>query len=238
MPAVSVALWGAVFADDEARKARERQWRRQRVVDTLVADGACSEATAHDIWQRALASFQEAWREQHQTPGLAYCLGEGLAAHGLLPTASFDTLVAELETHALDDLPRVLPGAREGLEALSARWPVGILCDVQITPAPVLRDCLEALDLTRYLDAAVFSDEVGASKPLRTGFRVMAEEIGVLLTDLVHVGPSESRDVAGAQAAGAWAVRLGDTSDDTEADARCLDLPSAVEPIARLFDVR
>jgi len=235
MPAVSVALWGAVLADDEGRRSRERQWRRDRVVASLVSDGLCDPDTAQAIWQRALASFQVSWHEQHHTPGVAYCLGEGLAAHGLLPGPSFDTLVAELETRALDDLPRVLPGAREALQALSARWPVGLLCDVQITPAPVLRDCLEALDLSRCLDAAVFSDEVGASKPLRTGFRVIAEEIGVPLSELVHVGPSEARDVAGAKAAGAWAVRLGLGDDPSAAHARCADLASCVEPIARHF---
>jgi FMN phosphatase YigB (HAD superfamily) len=237
MPAVTVALWGAILADDEARRAGERDWRRQRVVHTLVSDGVCHAAMADEIWQHALHTFHEAWNEQHHTPGVAWCLGEGLAAHGLLPGPSFDALVGELETRALEDLPPVLPGAREALEALSARWPVAVLCDVQITPAPVLRDCLEALDLARFLDAAVFSDEIGASKPLRTGFRVVAEEMGVLLGDVVHIGPSEARDVLGAHAAGARALRLG-APVETQADASAPTLLASVDGVAALVDAR
>ena len=235
MPAVSVALWGAVLADDEERRLRERAWRRDWVVRSLVSDGVCDASTAEDIWQRALTLFHLAWEDQHHTPGVAWCLGEGHANHGLLPGPHFDQLVAELETRALDDLPDVLPGAREALEALSRRWPVAVLCDVQITPAPVLRECLDALDLSRFVDVAVFSDEVGASKPLRTGFRILAEEVGVLLTDLVHVGPSARRDVAGARAAGARAVWLGGDVDG-DADAVATDLLGSVDAVAGLVD--
>jgi len=236
MPAVSVALWGAILADDEPRRARERDWRRQKVIHTLVRDGLCHAAMADEIWQLALHHFQVAWHEQHHTPGVAWCLGEGLAAHGLRPGPTFDSLIGELEARALDDLPAVLPGVREALTALTDRFPVGILCDVQITPAPILRDCLDALDLLSVVDAAVFSDEVGASKPLRTGFRAIAGELGVPLTDVIHIGPSEARDVVGAQAAGARAIRLG-SGEATAADASAGSLLVGVQWVSDLVDV-
>ncbi len=237
MPGVSVALWGAILADDPPRRAMERDWRRQRVIRTLVGDGLCHAAMADEIWQLALQHFHASWHDQHHTPGVAWCLGEGLAAHGLRPGPAFDSLVAELETRALDDVPPVLPGVREALEALSGRFPVGILCDVQITPSPVLRACLDALHLSAFVDAAVFSDEVGASKPLVSGFRALAEDLGVPLSDVIHIGPSEARDVVGAHAAGARAIRLG-TDDATAADASAGSLLASVQQVLDLVDAR
>ena len=234
MPAVSIALWGAVFADHEARRTRERAWRREHVVTTLEADGVCSAALAESVWRAALQRFHLSWTEQHHTPGVAWCLGEGLAAHGLRPGTAFDELVADLETRALDDLPPLLPGAREGLQQLAERWPLGLLCDVQITPAPILRECLERHGILALFDATVFSDEVGASKPLVTGFRVLAEEGGWLLSELVHVGPDLTRDVAGAHAAGATAVRLGPATD--QADACAEDLLGSIAAIEEATD--
>jgi len=223
MPAVTIALWGGLFADDPTRRDREQTWRRDRVVASLQHDLGIDEPTARSVWSTAVLTFRTAWHDEQHTVGIARALGEGLAAHGLCPGPNLGVLVAELETRALDDLPQPLPGAAEALADLAEHWPVGILCDVRITPAPVLRQVLDSLGLGAHIDAAVFSDEVGAARPAREVFRVAASELGVPLDALVHAGPSESRDVLGARAAGASAIRIGEPP--TLADAHCDGLP-------------
>lgn len=232
MPAVSLALWGGLFADDPGRRDREQQWRRDRVLHHLVDDLGIDPTVASSVWDHAVASLRGAWLDEHHSMGMARALGEGLAHQGLRPRDGFDELVADLETRAFDDPPELLPGALEALEALAAEWPVGILCDVRVTPAPVLREMLDQAGIGHTLDAAVFSDEVGAARPSRTPFRIIAHELGIPLVELVHAGPSEGRDVLGAHGAGASAVRLGEPPTAAEAVAESLrDLPDAVRQV-------
>ena len=232
MPGVTIALWGGLLADDPSRRDREQTWRRERVVASLVDDLTIEAATAEAVWAHAVTTFRTAWRDEHHTVGIARALGEGLAAQGLRPGPGFELLVSELETRALDDAPHPLPGAVEAVRTLAERWPVGVLCDVRVTPAPVLRDVLESIGIAPHLDAAIFSDEVGAARPAREVFRVASRELGVPLEALVHAGPSEARDVLGAQAAGARAVRIGEPP--SVAEACCDGLPglfAAVEAV-------
>jgi len=42
---------------------------------------------------------------------------------------------------------------------------IGIICDIGLTPAPVVRELLAREDLLRFFDDAAFSDEVGFYKP-------------------------------------------------------------------------
>jgi FMN phosphatase YigB (HAD superfamily) len=65
----------------------------------------------------------------------------------------------------------------------------------------------------------------------------VAEEMGVLLGDVVHIGPSEARDVLGAHAAGARALRLG-APVETQADASAPTLLASVDGVAALVDAR
>jgi FMN phosphatase YigB (HAD superfamily) len=234
MPAVTLALWGGLLADDPGRRDREQQWRRDRVLTHLVRGMGIDPALADAVWGSTVATLRSAWLDDHHTVGIARALGEGLACHGLRPSPGFDELVADLETRALDELPEALPGAREALEALAGRWPVGVICDVRITPAPVLRDVLEMLDLAGPIDSAVFSDEVGAARPARAPFRIAAQELGVPLSEMVHVGPSEGRDVLGAHAAGACAVRLGEPP--TVAEGHCESLREVPDTVAAVID--
>lgn len=232
MPAVTVALWGLVFADDAPRRAREQSWRRTRVARALTVDHGLDGAAAERIWGSAVSTFRTARADEHHTPGIAYCLGEALAAAGLRPGPSFDELVADLETRALIDPPELLPGALATLATLSTRWSVGVVADALVTPAPVLRELLHRADVSRYVDAAVFSDELGAAKPASLPFRVVAEDLGVRVDELIHAGPSEARDVSGALAAGAAAIRLG--PPPTAANAWCErveEIPSRVDAI-------
>lgn len=110
----------------------------------------------------------------------------------------------------------VVPGLREVLEQLrSLDIRVGIVCDVGLTPSPVLRDHLERRDLLRLFDAWAFSDEVGEYKPSRKPFEHVLAAMGVEdATAAVHTGDNRRTDVAGARGMGMTSVRFAGVFDD------------------------
>jgi FMN phosphatase YigB (HAD superfamily) len=101
-------------------------------------------------------------------------------------------------------------GLVEALDTLrSAGLRLGIVCDVGLTPSPVLRARLEELGLLRSFDAWAFSDETGWFKPAEGAFAPALEGLGAAdPTRVAHVGDNRRTDVAGARALGMMAVRF------------------------------
>ena len=68
---------------------------------------------------------------------------------------------------------------------------------------------LEHHGLREHLDALVFSDEHQFAKPASRMFTLALEAIGEEASACAFVGDSPHNDVAGAQAAGMFAVQIG-----------------------------
>ena len=107
-------------------------------------------------------------------------------------------------------------GLRDVLEALTGQGVrVGIICDVGLTPSPVLREHLQRRDLLRYFSAWAFSDELGVYKPDPQPFRQVLAELGVVdPARAAHTGDRLRTDVAGARGAGLVPVRYTAVFDD------------------------
>ncbi len=105
----------------------------------------------------------------------------------------------------------------------SASIPVAIVSNAEGRA----RELLVGLGIAQSVDAIVDSGVLGIAKPDRRIFDHAAAELDLPLSRLVHVGDSESADVLGAIAAGAWAVRF----DGILANAR----PSAAHAVARSY---
>ena len=102
-----------------------------------------------------------------------------------------------------------------------------------------MRQWLEINGLKRYFGGFAFSDEVGHSKPHREMFASAASQLGVDITDMVHVGDRDHNDIKGAQALGMKAILFAATRDrdkhTTSAGAICeryADLPAIVQQLA------
>jgi putative hydrolase of the HAD superfamily len=108
------------------------------------------------------------------------------------------------ETAAL----QLAPGLEACLKALrDAGVRLGIVCDVGLTPSPVLRRRLERFGILRYFDAWAFSDETGWFKPAAEAFRPALDGLGVEPSEAAHIGDNERTDVAGAKALGMVAIQ-------------------------------
>jgi HAD superfamily hydrolase (TIGR01549 family) len=118
---------------------------------------------------------------------------------------------------------------------------IGIVCDVGLTPSPVLRDRLEGFGLLAAFDHWSFSDEVDCFKPFPGIFAHALEGLGAPEpAEVAHVGDQRRTDVAGARAFGMASVRYTGFVDDPpahgpEADAVLedhRDLPGLLRRLA------
>ena len=135
--------------------------------------------------------------------------------------------------------PNPIDGIEHALQELSGRYKLSIVSDSIVTPGTGLRQILEKHGLKKYFTGFAFSDEVGHSKPHRSMFDSAAEQLGVKVAEIVHVGDRDHNDVKGPHAIGAKAILFTATRPDdrdiTSADAVCdthFDLPAVVDRLA------
>jgi putative hydrolase of the HAD superfamily len=108
------------------------------------------------------------------------------------------------------------PGVADCLRALKEGGVrLGIICDVGMTPSPMLRDHLERHGVLELFDHWSFSDEIGHYKPAPVIFEHALEGLGgVDPKAAAHVGDIRRTDIAGAIGMGMTAIRYTGISDD------------------------
>jgi putative hydrolase of the HAD superfamily len=215
--AVTFDYWNTLVATaaDRVYERRVKDWR-----DLLA--GAGHEIT-DDALGRAFAgswdSFRTAWRANRQ-----FQTADGVDRALELLELRVETDVREIlidtygDTASSADLtlaPHLTP-ALDRLRAAGVR--IGIICDVGMTPGPVLRDNLDHLGVLEYFDHTSFSDEVGTYKPDPAIFEHALAGLGADPARTAHVGDLRRTDVAGARAAGWISVRYAGLYDDDGGD--------------------
>jgi putative hydrolase of the HAD superfamily len=113
---------------------------------------------------------------------------------------------------------RLTDHAADALHALHDRGiRLAIICDVGMTPSPVLRGWLDRHSVLELFDHWSFSDEVGWYKPAHQIFEhALAGLGGIAPARAAHVGDLRRTDVAGAKAMGMIAVRYRGVNDNVD----------------------
>lgn len=216
--AVTFDFWNTLLVP---RDEHVREARAAAVIAALAEAGVPVEREQLDrAFVELLEVFNEHWAAnrqftaRHASETLLQRLG-----------VSLDEAAAELVHDAFgrsatDSMPPLAPNVREVLEALRARGVrIGIICDVGMTPSPVLRDYLHRYGLLGHFEHWSFSDEVGVYKPHREIFEHALAGLGGVEPDRVaHIGDLRRTDVAGARAMGITAVRYRAVHDDPVPD--------------------
>jgi HAD superfamily hydrolase (TIGR01509 family) len=134
-----------------------------------------------------------------------------------LPEDVMDHIVA-LDHSAYSNSITVEPEVLATLERLrQAGYPMGLVSNISLRP-DLMRDDLDRMGLGRYLDATVFSSEVGVRKPDPRIFQEALERLGVEPGETVFVGDRLYDDVSGAQAAGMRAVHTRQFRQEDDPD--------------------
>jgi putative hydrolase of the HAD superfamily len=130
-----------------------------------------------------------------------------LATDSTVRFSDFDAFFDALyRTFSQPDAWSCLPGCRAALSELRAR---GLATGVVSNFDRRLPELLAGLKLAPLLDTVVLPSDAGAEKPDPRIFRLALERLGTPASASVFVGDSAERDIAGARAAGMWAIDVG-----------------------------
>lgn len=124
---------------------------------------------------------------------------------------AFDAIIPKVESWT------AYPDTRPMLELLTSR---DLVLGVISNATDLARRVLDNLDLTKYFDVVVLSEEVGVRKPSPKIFHIAAERAGVKPSRCLFAGDKLAVDVVGAKGAGMNAIlidRLG-----AFPDAKCI----------------
>jgi len=214
LDAITFDYWNTLMAEETDRLRADRI---ARVLDVLGRAGhPLQEAELEAVFERSWKAFTQAWKDNVQytssdaTEALVGELGGDISAEvrTLLNEAMFGGPGRVLTpTEHIGDCLEALKGA--GLR-------IGIVCDVGMTPSPVLREHLESHGLLRFFDHWSFSDEVGVYKPDPAIFEHALAGLGATADRTAHVGDLRRTDVAGALQMGMLAVRYTGVADDDD----------------------
>ena len=98
------------------------------------------------------------------------------------------------------------PCAKQLLSQISRQYKIGLISN--FTYAPVIYAALRKLDVNRFLNAVLVSEDVGWRKPNRKIFQEALRRLGVNAEDTVYVGDSPLEDIGGAAAGGMKTIFL------------------------------
>jgi putative hydrolase of the HAD superfamily len=245
--AITFDLWDTVFVDDSDEPKRADQGlaakpieRRNLVEKFLKQTNPVARELIDVAYDTTDAAFRQVWYGRNIT----WTVHERLAVllkrlDRQLPPGQMDELVRLHEDMELGPRPDIASGVGQALKELHGRYRLGVISDAIFSPGRALRQLLEHYDLLKYFDSFIFSDEIGAAKPMPVVFDAAAGELGVEPSQLCHIGDREAKDIAGPHAVGAKAILCTVVKDrgseKTAADAICRsfeELPAIVENLS------
>ena len=244
--AITFDLWDTLVIDDSDEAKRAEQGlrskfdeRRHLLWEALNADRPIDLETVCLAYSVGDAAFNKVWKEHHITWHIAERLRVILRGLGReMPDAAFDAVVRAHGEMEVEIPPDAIPGGAAVLERLANRYKLCIVSDAIVSPGSCLRRLLENHGLAKFFSGFAFSDEVGHSKPHRSMFDSAAEQLGVGIGEMLHVGDRDHNDVKGPQRLGMKAILFTAANDaykaTTAADAICESFDELEAAIDRL----
>jgi putative hydrolase of the HAD superfamily len=231
--AITFDLWDTVFIDDsdEPRRAAgglapKPVERRNMVHQFLQRHEPISRELIDLAYNTADAAFYQVWYGQSITWTVRERLSVLLKGLGRdLPEPELNELVRLHEDMELAVRPDLAVGVAEVLGNLHGKYRMGVVSDTVFSPGRALRRLLAHYDILQFFDAFAFSDEIGCAKPSPAVFEAAATALDVKLSEIVHIGDREQKDIEGPHTVGARSILCTVVKDrgsqNTKADAVC-----------------
>jgi len=231
--AVTFDLWDTIIIDDSDEPKRAARGlsskylaRRELVCQFLEKYESIDRKLVDVAYAAADAAFRRVWYDHSVTWSVTQRLDVVFKALGrTLVTEEMEELVRLHEEMELEIQPDLAPGIVEAIKELHGKYKLGVISDTIFSSGRVLRKLLQANELEKYFDVFIFSDEAGCSKPDPRTFLAAAEGLCVDITQVVHIGDRDTKDIKGPQnlgAKGIYTTVVNDRgSNDTSANAIC-----------------
>jgi FMN phosphatase YigB (HAD superfamily) len=212
--AVTFDFWNTVMWEEPGSlRARRLElwsaWLAERDVHVPAADLERAHDAAHFAYEDAWKANRQ-FRVEQATERVLAELGDALpdGAERMLLDA-YDEAGRRAAVQPCDGVHACLTELKE------AGVKLGIVCDIGLTPSPVVRELMAREGLHDLFDDMTFSDRCGFYKPAPEAFRAALDGLGGVPPDrAAHIGDRRRTDVAGAQGAGMTAVRYTAVYDD------------------------
>jgi putative hydrolase of the HAD superfamily len=210
---VTFDLWETLIIDDPELDAKRREIRCEGLQSALSKYGAeISPDKMRRAYDESAVKFYDVWRGDIDlsTDEQIRIILE-LASPSAVALSNDLKVMEELKEAYIEPLftfpPRLNHDAKPSLEAMRMRTSkIGLISNTGRTPGSSLRIFLERLDIMRFFDATIFSNEIGYRKPDRRIFEAAAQKLGTETAHGVHIGDNPEADVWGAKQAGMRAV--------------------------------
>jgi HAD superfamily hydrolase (TIGR01509 family) len=197
------------------------------VIDAVVFDLDGVILQTEEVWDDVRGGYvldhggrydEEAQRAMMgmSAPEWSRYLADDLGVPGTPQEISAD-VVGLMEARYRERLP-LIPGAREAVERLAARWPLGLASS---SNRPLIDAALELAGLDRLFLATVSSEEVARGKPAPDVYLEAARRLGAPPQRCVAVEDSHS-GIRSAKAAGMGVIAIPNPSFPPDPDALAL----------------
>ncbi len=233
--AIAFDLWETLITNGGHVTPEHKRVRLDRIARILSTTAESLEPAYRQTWERCQELYWSADKDVPCRTQIEHFL-EALQLEVDEPT--MQALEHAYATAAVEALPTVVSGARETLSKLTARgYRLGLISNTGRTPGYALRTILDRLDLSRFFDAMVFSNEHGELKPQRSIFETLRQSLAVSFNEMIFIGDNLYVDVHGAQRCGMIAVHFVPPQRGT-AVAPEVDHGLTIEPHATIYDLR
>lgn len=226
LSAISFDIWDTILIDDSDEPKRAAQGlrskpeeRRHFLWDALNRQAPIERDVIDAAFDTQEVSFRAKWYNENITMEVSERLDIMLKELGReLPDDEFTRLVTAYETMEIGVPPDLIEGAADIIAELAEHYKLCIVSDAIYTPGKHLRNLLAHHGIKKFFSGFVFSDEIGRAKPHPDCFIDAARQVDSKLSEMVHIGDRDVKDVAGPQALGMKAILFTGSRDEGSRD--------------------
>ena len=158
--------------------------------------------------------FDKIWHNEKRTPSTPEMMNYIISEAGIeINNDEFNSLVLFNETLIPGKNIEIIEGVKNTIIELSKKYKLAIISDTGFEPGRELRKLLQQFELKKYFDYEVFSNECGCSKPDIKTYQLAAQKTDTNLSQMLHIGDRENKDIKGAKAAGMKSILFAGSRD-------------------------
>ena len=151
--------------------------------------------------------FEEIWINEHRTPTTAEMFKNLESNSGVkFSEEHFNELVTYNENLVPKKYFKIDTEIITSIKELSQKYKIILISDTGFEPGKALRKAIAGTGLKDIFKYEVFSDETGYSKPDPRAFELASRVSETDLTDMIHIGDREEKDIKGARSVGMYSI--------------------------------